>query len=440
MTEKRLFAGWLRSLTGLAAAAGILALSACGGGSGAPNNTLQRPLEVLPNPIVVYSGVPSLLSITRGTGPFRAVSSNSGVLPVAQNVASPNIVLLANAVVSDTDVTITIDDLAPSAAADSTRTRATVLVTVRPNSFPTGLTITPATDDCGTNVCSGQTATASIVGSLLAGRAVRFDVMGSAYAIVTNNPAQPLAATLTVVADSNGRASVVIKVNSSAPTQAAQISVTDVASGQQLVGAFTIVENTDGSTILTVVPDTATIKGAFTGVCSSGFVIDYYIYGGTPPYRVTSTFPNSVSLTNTPVNTNGGFFRATTNGACVNPLTFSIVDATGLQTTAELNNVEGENAPAATVPPLSVTPQVIPTGAGNCDSLNAVVLVTGGTAPYNIVQTSAAAPGVAPVLLPAPGTTALVFPASPDIAVDYVFVVQDSSNPKKSSNITYNCN
>ena len=38
MTEKRLFAGWLRSLTGLAAVAGMLALSACGGGSGAPNN------------------------------------------------------------------------------------------------------------------------------------------------------------------------------------------------------------------------------------------------------------------------------------------------------------------------------------------------------------------------------------------------------------------
>jgi hypothetical protein len=51
------------------------------------------------------------------------------------------------------------------------------------------------------------------------------------------------------------------------------------------------------------------------------------------------------------VNTNGGFFEAITNGACVDPLTFSIVDATGRQTTALLHNVEGtEDAPAARPP------------------------------------------------------------------------------------------
>ena len=43
MTEIRHFAGWLRSLAGLAAVAGVLALSACGGGSGAPNNFFQTP-------------------------------------------------------------------------------------------------------------------------------------------------------------------------------------------------------------------------------------------------------------------------------------------------------------------------------------------------------------------------------------------------------------
>ncbi len=207
----------------------------------------------------------------------------------------------------------------------------TAAITVRAATLTNGLTVTPALDDCGTNVCSGQTATASVVGSLLAGHAVRFDVVGSAYAIVTNNLAQPLASTLTVLADSTGRASVIIKANSGAPTQAAQISVTDVTpgQGQQLIGSFTIVQNTDGSTTMTVVPNDATIKGALKGECSSGFVVDYYIYGGTPPYRVTSTFPNAITLTHTPVNTNGGFFEATTNGSCVDPLTFSIVDNDG---------------------------------------------------------------------------------------------------------------
>ena len=38
MTDNRLSAAWLRPLLGLLATAGVLALSACGGGSGAPNN------------------------------------------------------------------------------------------------------------------------------------------------------------------------------------------------------------------------------------------------------------------------------------------------------------------------------------------------------------------------------------------------------------------
>ena len=48
MTENRLFADWLRSITALAAVAGTLGLSGCGGGSGAPNNPFLGPLTVLP--------------------------------------------------------------------------------------------------------------------------------------------------------------------------------------------------------------------------------------------------------------------------------------------------------------------------------------------------------------------------------------------------------
>jgi hypothetical protein len=117
--------------------------------------------------------------------------------------------------------------------------------------------------------------------------------------------------------------------------------VTDLTSGQVLIGTFTIVQDTNGSDIMTIVPTDAKITGPFKGICSTGFATDYYIYGGTPPYRVTSTFPDSITLVNSVVNTNGGFFRAITNGSCVDPLTFSILDATGRQTTATLHNVEG---------------------------------------------------------------------------------------------------
>ena len=59
---------------------------------------------------------------------------------------------------------------------------------------------------------------------------------------------------------------------------------------------------------------------------SSGFATDYYIFGGTPPYSVAATFPDAISIAPTVVGASGGFFRATTNGTCVNPVTFSIVD------------------------------------------------------------------------------------------------------------------
>ena len=363
MTEIRHFAGWLRSLAGLAAVAGMLALSGCGGGSGAPNNVFKSTVTVQPDTAVAYSGQPMTLTLTGGTGPFRAFSSNSGVLPVTQDVAGRTVVLLPANVAADTDVTITIQDLGPLQPVAPT---ATAVITVRASPLGNSLTIVPTTDECGTAVCSGQTAlaTVTVLGSQgnPQGRAVRFDVIGSAYSIVTNNPAQPLASTLTVLTDAAGKASVILLVNANAPTQFAQLRVTDVASGQQLVGNFTIVENTNGEAVLSIVPDTVTITGAFKGVCSNGFPIDYFIYGGTPPYRVSSTFPSAVTLVNSVVNTNGGSFRAITNGTCVSPLVFSIVDATGRQTTATLNNNPGTEEPPAPAP-IAISPTSVSSAA-----------------------------------------------------------------------------
>jgi len=383
MTEIRHFAGWLRSLAGLAAVAGMLALSGCGGGSGAPNNVFKSTVTVQPDTAVAYSGQPMTLTLTGGTGPFRAFSSNSGVLPVTQDVAGRTVVLLPANVAADTDVTITIQDLGPLQPVAPT---ATAVITVRASPLGNSLTIVPTTDDCGTAVCSGQTAlaTVTVLGSQgnPQGRAVRFDVIGSAYSIVTNNPAQPLASTLTVLTDAAGKASVILLVNANAPTQFAQLRVTDVASGQQLVGNFTIVENTNGEAVLSIVPDTVTITGAFKGVCSNGFPIDYFIYGGTPPYRVSSTFPSAVTLVNSVVNTNGGSFRAITNGTCVSPLVFSIVDATGRQTTATLNNNPGTEEPPAPAP-IAISPTSVSSAA--CTGKTFTFIVTGGTPGYSAI-------------------------------------------------------
>ena len=429
MTEYRHFAGWLRSLTGLAAVAGVLALSACGGGSGAPNNFFKSTMTLLPSEGVAYSGVPMALTITGGAGPFRATSSNSGVLPVAQNVAGNTIMLLAASVAADIDVTITVQDLGPL---QPVAPSVTVIITVRAAPLLNSLTITSNLADCGTGICSGQNGTASVTvtgpeGGLLAGRAERFDVVGSAYAIVSNNPAQPLVSSLTVLSDTNGKASVIIKANVNAPTQLAQLSVTDVTSGQTLLGNFTIVQVTDGTAILTVIPAESKITGASKGVCSAGFSTDYYIYGGTPPYRVTSTFPGSITLTGSPVNANGGFFRATTNGSCVDPLTFSILDATGRQTTALLRNVEGSEAlPVVTPPALSVAPATFTSAA--CTGSTFRFFVFGGTPPYNASPTAGTA--TPPTIATSGGSTLIsgLLNGSGDTTVIFL----DSSTPQKN--------
>src|SRR5206468_3556944 len=113
--------------------------------------------------------------------------------------------------------------------------------------------------------------------------------------------ASPNVQSLNVTSDAAGNAQVIIRANVDAPTQPAEIRVTDIASGQQLTTDFLILQVTDGSTILTVVPPEATINGPFINDCSFGFRVDYFIYGGTPPYRITQTFPLGSILVNSTV-------------------------------------------------------------------------------------------------------------------------------------------
>ena len=238
MTDNRLFAAWLRSFAGLFALAGVLALSACGGGSGAPNNpyapgpTVPGPLSVLPDTATAYSGVPTTLTVNGGTPPYRAFSSDSAILPVAQTVAGNSVLLLAGSVSVDTLVTVTVQDAALASATSVVTVRAAPLL-------PALITVVP-NGDCtvgAETLCSGGTGVASVVvtgpgGGGIAGRVVRFDVISGAYPIQSENPATPLAATVNVVTDATGKAAVGLVVNVGAPTQVASIRATDVRFGQ----------------------------------------------------------------------------------------------------------------------------------------------------------------------------------------------------------------
>jgi hypothetical protein len=451
MTETRLPAAWLRPLLGLFAIAGVLALSACGGGSGAPNNpyapgpTVPGPLTVLPADAVVYSGVPATLTVTGGTGPYFAFSSNSAVLPVTQAVAGSTVLLLGSNVATDTDVSITVQDTAGANAKSA--------VTVRPAPLlPNLITITP-NGDCavGTSLCSGGTGTATVVvtapgGGGMPGRQVRFDVVSGAYAIQTNNPATPLAPTLTVVTDQNGTAFVGLQVNVNAPTQIATIRATDITSGNQVTANFLIQQVTDGGTILSVIPTgTVTIDGPNDSTCSSGVVVQYYIFGGTPPYKVAATFPQVVTISPATVLTNGGGFTATTNGACFVNMQYAITDATGRTlpggSSPLLTNEVGKTAappPAAmTVSPASVTVPGPPPLTNGCTGKTFNFVVVGGTAPYN-VSASPAGAIIAPSPVPTAGTPVSVSGLLTGSGLTTITFV-DASSPKQVVTATITC-
>src|SRR3954470_23169400 len=298
MVEHRLTA-WLRPVLSFVALAGLLSLAACGGG-GSPNNpynpgpTAPPTLVVQPAQINIFPGTPVTLTIASGTGPFQVFSDTPNVLPVAQTVAGNSIVLLANQVSAQTPVRVTVSD--------ATGQSVPVSVTVNPAPLLNNLAFTPTGGDCGTDLCSAQTGTARVqalglAGAPLPGRQIRFDVVYGPIAFNTNNPAAPQAQTITVVTDNAGNAQVAVVALPNSTTQPAQIRATDLTSGNQQIANFNVVNNTvAGQSPIVVVPQNARIQGANTQSCSSGFRIDYYVFGGTPPYTVQSTFPQSIQL------------------------------------------------------------------------------------------------------------------------------------------------
>jgi hypothetical protein len=441
MAPNCLNARWLRAALATLAVITLAALGGCGGGSGAPNNpyapkpVAPGPLLILPATITVFSNTPAALTVTGGVPPYFVVSSNPAILPVASS-STGTILLIPATVPAAVAVLITVTD--------SVSTQAQGTVTVQPAPIFNALTITPASAACGANtVCSGQTATAALQvtgpgGAGIPGRQVRFDVVSGAFAIQSSDPANPLVSTLTVVTDQFGNAHVVLQAAVEAPTQPAFLRATDLTTGEQQTGQFTIVQTINGSTVLSVVPSTVNITGPDSATCSTGIRTDYYIYGGTPPYTVQASFPNLIDLLNTTVAAPGMAFSAITNGGCVNPLVFTIRDATGLQTTATLTNVPGSAPPVVPVTPLNVAPKN--QTVTMCASKTVSELITGGTPPYGI---SSATPGVVitPPSLGAPGYISISGMVSPLVPPNniYNFLVTDSSTPQQTFGFSIAC-
>ena len=301
------------------------------------------------------------------------------------------------------------------------------------------LTIKPTSATCGANICSGQIGTASVTvlgpgGSGIPNRQVRFDVVDGDFAIQSNNPATPLVPTLTVVSDGNGVATVFIQANLGAPTQPATIRATELTTGNQVNGQFTIVQNS----ALSVLPADATITAPDNTGCLGGFAVVYRIFGGTPPYTASASVPNAVTLQNSVNIPFGGAFTAITTGICVDPATITVVDATGAVTTATLHNLLGANPPAP--PPaagVDITPGSYSTPSGTgCTGVTFSFIVDGGLPPYNAAVIGGTV---------APSSNLTVSPGNLDItgltdgSGNHTIKVGDASTPQLTQTAKVDC-
>lgn len=386
----------------------VLALVAGCGGGGAKDPFAAGPslpaLVVNPGTLNAYPGVPVVLTISSGVGPFQVFSSDSTVLPVTQVVSGAAITMTANAIDGlDRAVTITVRDAAGQSTA--------IAVTVKPSPILGPLTVTAAVASaCGVTssgtggaststavaICSGETASAAMTvrGANtvpISNRQVRFDVLQGPYNFILDQAASVFAKSQTVVTDQNGQALVTLRSDAGVSSQVALIRATDTTSGNRVDASFTIIQATAGTAAYSVSPVKASIAGYYVNTCGAGST-SYQIYGGTAPYTV---FANSISTvvlesgstrgqTVVVANSGGAFNAITLGGSCAGTTTtlFTITDASGRVITATFDSVAG-TVPLPT-PPTPDTLVVTPPDAKIVCAPNSVVVFTisGGTAPY----------------------------------------------------------
>ncbi|MEP6998387.1 MAG: hypothetical protein ABI900_12110, partial [Betaproteobacteria bacterium] len=225
---------------------------------------------------------------------------------------------------------------------------------------------------------------------------------------------------------------VFIQASFGAPTQPATLRATELITGNQVNGLFTIVQQ--GA--LSVLPSDATITAPDNTGCIAGFAIDYRVFGGTPPYSASASVPNAVTLLNAVNIPFAGTFTAITTGICANPVTITVVDATGANTTATLHNLLG---PALPPPPPPADVVVLTPGSyksPSCTGTTFTFIVSGGIPPYNVaVIGGTPTPAVVPV---SPGTFSISNLLTG--TGHHIIKVGDASTPQLTANAFVDCN
>ena len=380
-------------------------LGSCGGGGVASTTPAPvTPLGVLPSAADVFADVPVDFRVSGGTGPYTTGSSNIVAVP-APTISGSNFTILAKSVNADTAVTITVRD--------SLGITTAVALSVKPTTLNNTVTLTPIAPSgtgCGSGLCSGGDArvvvTAVVNGIKLTNRPIRFDVFQGDFRFVT--PGTNLQVTSLIInTDENGEAVARLQAIVTAPTQVATLTSTDTVSGLVRRTNFNIVQTVSGTGILTSLPSgNTTFTGAKPGVglpaqCPFGGIVDYYIYGGTPPYVVVSPLPQFLTVDPSIVTVNGGRVRITENGCASSQLIVTDKQNRVIET-SQIIGVLGPagDAPPPTLPPTALT--VTPTTQNLlCGQTGTSVLAGSGT--YTSTVTTAGVPPGSFTVTPASG-------------------------------------
>ncbi len=396
----------------LVAMAGMSAfLASCGGGGVAPVSSSSTTVSILPGAPELYEGVATSITISGGRSPYNIFSSNPSVVPPPPQ-STGVFVLTSNPVPADTTVKITIQDSAnPPTQTDFT-------MNVHASQLNNGIQVIPTStgQTCGTAVCTGGTATVSstsaVANVVQRGRTVQFSVVTGDFKFQTPGTNTQVSSIFTTT-DSAGVASAQIIALAAAPSQTAVLQVTDYPTGQGgLPGqarkfAFQIQQVTL-STVISINPAVITWQGPYNDACVAGGLSTHYIFGGKPPYTISTTSPAGVTFTvsdpapgpgGSAIETKegGAVMVSTTGVVCTLPgagITMLVRDLTGGIATFTVNNQLGASARPVVTPPATV---VLPSPTLNPPSLGP--LDCGVTASTFVDQTTPSGyQGTAPVI------------------------------------------
>lgn len=91
--------------------------------------------------------------------------------------------------------------------------------------------------------------------------------------------------------------------------------------------------------LLRVFPESVSFTG--DGFCPGGQGPKVFVFGGQPPYKLSNTVPDAITLSTTRVSDSGGSFTFVLNGACMDNMPIVIEDDMGRLTSFSVTVSDG---------------------------------------------------------------------------------------------------